>query len=180
MTVKILFVSKLILHSNLIISCLDSVMFLFLLKYIYLRTFVLHFSAVCYGTCSIEAFVNLTFYCVKQLEHYGIFLTLLIVTYSRHLLSEIIFVSFYIIDLLIFLDCLSSSNLHIKFISLLTSVSQIHVFGKNLFYVSNMNLLTVSSFASLACEFFVKLSYFDVEGFMFDELNILFTDICCN
>ena len=68
MTMKILIVSKMILRSNLIISCLDSVMFLFLLKYIYLRTVVIRFSAVSYGTYNIEAFVNLTFYDVKQLE----------------------------------------------------------------------------------------------------------------
>ena len=86
MTVKILFVSKMILRFNLIISCLDSVMFLYRLKYIYLRTFVTHFSAVSYGTYSIEALVNLTFYGVKQLECYSIFLIILIVTYSQHLL----------------------------------------------------------------------------------------------
>ena len=42
------------------------------------------------------------FYGIKQLEGYDIFLTLLIATYSQHLLSEIIFVLFYIFDLLIF------------------------------------------------------------------------------
>ena len=77
-------------------------MYLFLFKYINLRTFVTRFSAVSYGTYSIEAFVNLTFYGVKQLERYGIFLILLIATYSQHLFLEIIFVLFYIIDLLIF------------------------------------------------------------------------------
>ena len=41
-----------------------------------------------------------------------------------------------------------------------------------------MNLPAVSSFASVAC--LVKLGYFGVEGFMFDELNIMFIDICCN
>ena len=58
MTVKILYVNKMILglRSNLIISCLDSVMFLFLLKNIYLRTFVTRFSTVNYGTYSIEVF----------------------------------------------------------------------------------------------------------------------------
>ena len=101
MTVKILFLSKVILRSTLIILCLNSVMFLFLLKYIYLRSFVTGFSAVNYGTYSIEAFVNLTFYGVKQLEDYSIFLTLLIATYTQHLLSEKIFVLFYIIGLLI-------------------------------------------------------------------------------
>ena len=101
MTVKILFVSKMILRSNLIISCLYSVMFLYRLKYVYLRTFVIRFSAVSYETYSIEAFVNLTFYGVKQLEGYGIFLTLLIATYSQHLLLEIIFVLLFITDLLI-------------------------------------------------------------------------------
>ena len=55
---------------------------------------------------------------------------------------------------------------------------QMHVFGKNLLYLSNMNLPTVSKFASVACELcFVKLDYFDVEGFAFDELNIMFTDV---
>ena len=44
-----------------------------------------------------------------------------------------------------------------------------HVFGKNLFYMSNMNLPTESSFASVACELcIVKLGYFGV-GFTFDE-----------
>ena len=56
-----------------------------------------------------------------------------------------------------------------------------HVFGKNLFYMSHKNLPAVSSFASVACELcLVKLGYFGVEGFTFDELNIMFTDICCN
>ena len=102
MTVKILFVSKMILRSNSNISCLDSVMFLFLLKYIFLRTFVIRFSAISYGTYIMEVFVNLTFYDLKQLESYGIFLTLLIATFLLHLLLEIIFVLFYIIGLLIF------------------------------------------------------------------------------
>ena len=82
-------------------TSLDSVMFLYRLKYIYLRTFVTNFSAVSYGTYSIEAFVNLTFYGVKQLEGYGIFLILLIATYSQHLLLVIIFVLLFITDLLI-------------------------------------------------------------------------------
>ena len=56
-------------------------------------------SQLCY---SIEVFVNLTFYGLKQLEGYGIFLTRLIATYFRRLLSEIICVLFYIIELLIF------------------------------------------------------------------------------
>ena len=44
-----------------------------------------------------------------------------------------------------------------------------------------MNLPTVSSFASVACELsLVKLGYYGVEVFTFDELNIKFTDICCN
>ena len=44
-----------------------------------------------------------------------------------------------------------------------------------------MNLPAVSSFASVTCELcLLKLGYFDVEGFTFDELNIMFTDICCN
>ena len=90
-----------ILRIVLIISCLDSVMFLYRLKYVYLRTFVTRFSAVNYGPYSIEAFVNLTFYSVKQLEGYGIFLTLLIATYSQHLLLEIIYVLLFITDLLI-------------------------------------------------------------------------------
>ena len=94
MTVKILFVSKMILRSNLIILCLDSVMYLFLLKHVYLRNFVIRFSAVSYGTYSIEALVNLTFYGVKRLVGYGIFLTLLRATYFRHLLSVIISVLF--------------------------------------------------------------------------------------
>ena len=47
--------------------------------------------------------------------------------------------------------------------------------------MSNMNLTTVSSFASVACELcLVKLGYFGVENFTFDELNIMFADICCN
>ena len=45
---------------------------------------------------------------------------------------------------------------------------QRHVFGKNLFQMSNMKLPTVSSFISVASELgHVKLSYFDVEGFHF-------------
>ena len=158
-------------------------MSLTLCLYIYLRTFVIRFSAVSYGTYSIEAFVNLTFYGVKQLEGYDIFLTLLIATYSCCLLSEIIFVLYYIIDFVNFSHyCLRSSNIHIKLVSLLTAVSQKHVFGKNLFYMKNMNLPrpTVSSFAYAACELYlVKLGYFDVEDFTIDELNIIFTDICC-
>ena len=44
-----------------------------------------------------------------------------------------------------------------------------------------MILPTVSSFVSIACEFcFVMLGYFDVGGFTFDKLNIMFTDICCH
>ena len=71
--------------------------------------------------------------------------------------------------------------MHIKFVALLAAESQMHVFGKNLFYMSHMNLPAVSSFASVACELcLVKLGYFGVEGFMFDELNIMLTDICCN
>ena len=47
--------------------------------------------------------------------------------------------------------------------------------------MSHMNLPAVSSFASVACELcLVKLGYFGVEGFTFDELNIMFTDICCS
>ena len=47
--------------------------------------------------------------------------------------------------------------------------------------MSNMNMSTVSSFASVAFELcLVKLGYSDVEGFTFDELNIIFIDICCN
>ena len=39
---------------------------------------------------------------------------------------------------------------------------------------------TVSSFASVACELcLVKLGYFIVESFTFDELKIMFADICC-
>ena len=68
----------------------------------YFKTFVIRFSAISYVTHSIEVLVNSTLYDVKQLEVYGIFLTLLLATYSRHLISEIIFVPFYIIDLLIF------------------------------------------------------------------------------
>ena len=113
----------------------------------------------------------MTSYGVKQLEGYSIFFILLIAT-SRHLLSEIIFVLFYIGPnrfVNFSRDCPSSSNVHIKFISLLAAMSQMHVFGKNLFYMSNMNLPTVSSFASVACELcLVKLGYFDVAGFMFD------------
>ena len=53
-----------------------------------------------------------------------------------------------------------------------------HVFGKNLFHMSHINLPAVSPFASVACELcLVKLGYFSVEGFTFDELNIMFTDI---
>ena len=122
------------------ISCLDSVMFLYRLIYIYLRTFVTHFSAVSYETYSIEAFVNLTFYGVKQLEGYGIFLILLIATYSQHLLLVIIFV-FIIYNRFVNFsrDCLSSNNVHIKFVALLAAGSQMHVFGKNFFYMSHMN-----------------------------------------
>ena len=101
MTVKILLVSKMILRFNLIIPCLDSVMLLYRLRCIYLRTFVTHFSAVSYGIYSIDAFVNLTFYGVKQLEGYGIFLTQLIVTYSQHLHLVIMFVLLILTDLLI-------------------------------------------------------------------------------
>ena len=44
-----------------------------------------------------------------------------------------------------------------------------------------MNLPAVSSFASVACALcLVKLGCFGVEGFTLDELNIMFTDICCN
>ena len=79
------------------------------------------------------------------------------------------------------IDCHRSSNVHIKFVSFLAAELQMNVFGKNLFYISKMNLPTESSFASVACELcLVKLGYFDVEGFMLDELNIRFTDICCN
>ena len=47
--------------------------------------------------------------------------------------------------------------------------------------MSNMNLPTVSSFTSVAYELcHVELGYFDVEGFTFDVLNVMFTDICCN
>ena len=64
------------------------------------------------------------------------------------------------------------------FVSLRSAMSQTHVFGKILFYKSNMNLPSVSLFASVACELCpVKLDYFDAEGFTFDVLNI--TDICC-
>ena len=78
-------------------------------------------------------------------------------------------------------ECLSSNNVHIKFVALLAAELQMHVFGKNLFYMSHMNLPAVSSFASVACELcVVKLGYFGVEGFTFDELNIMFSDICCN
>ena len=44
-----------------------------------------------------------------------------------------------------------------------------------------MNLSTVPSFASVACELcLVKLGFFGVKGFTFDELNIMYADICCN
>ena len=44
-----------------------------------------------------------------------------------------------------------------------------------------MNLTAVSLFASVAYEVcLVKLGYFGVEGFTYDELNIMFTNICCN
>ena len=44
-----------------------------------------------------------------------------------------------------------------------------------------MNLPIVSLFASVAYEIcLVKLGYFDEESFAFDELNVKFTDICCN
>ena len=50
-----------------------------------------------------------------------------------------------------------------------------------IFYMSNMNLPIVSLFASVACELFLmKLGYFDAVGFTFDELNTMFTDICCH
>ena len=51
------------------------------LEHVYLRNFVIRFSAVNYGTYSIEALVNLTFCGVKRLVGYGIFLTLLIAIY---------------------------------------------------------------------------------------------------
>ena len=76
----------------------------------------------------------MTSYGVKQLKDYSIFLILLIATYFRHLLSEIIFVLFYIGSnrfVNFSRDCLSSSTVHIKFVSLLAAVSQMHVFGKN-------------------------------------------------
>ena len=107
-------------------------MFLYHLKYIYLRTFVTHFSAVSYGIYSIEAFVNLIFYGVKQLEGYGIFLTLLIATNSQHLLLVIIFVSIIHNRFVNFSrDCFSSNNVHIKFVALLAAESQMRVLGKN-------------------------------------------------
>ena len=77
-------------------------MFLFFSKFINLRASVIRSSAVNYGTYSTKAFVNFTFYGVKQLESFGIFLTLLIATYFRHLLAEMIFVLFYSTVLLIF------------------------------------------------------------------------------
>ena len=125
------------LRSNLIISCLDSVMFLFLLKNIYLRTFVTRFSTVNYGTYSIEVLCQYDILwrkAVWRLWHlpYPTHCNL----YLRHLLSEIICVLFYIGPnrfVNFSRDCLSSSNVHIKFVSLLAAVSQMHVFGKNFF-----------------------------------------------
>ena len=82
MTVQILVVSKIIFtfQFNYLMSRFRNV---YRLKHIYLRIFGIQFSAVSYGTYGIEAFVNLTFHGVKQLEGYGIFLTLLIATYSK-------------------------------------------------------------------------------------------------
>ena len=78
-------------------------------------------------------------------------------------------------------DCLSSSNLHIKFVFLFATVSQMHVFGKNLFYIFNMKLPYVLLFASVACVLcLMKLGYCNVAGFTFNELNLKFTNICCN
>ena len=51
-----------------------------------------------------------------------------------------------------FHDCLSSRNVLIRFISNLAAASQMHVCGKNLFYVSNIMLPTVSPVAVLSCE----------------------------
>ena len=52
---------------------------------------------------------------------------------------------------------------------------------KTYFICQNMNLPTVSLFASVECELcLMKLGYFDVEGFTFDELNIMFNDTCCH
>ena len=152
-----------ILSSKLIIQCLDSVLFLFLLIYIYLWTFDIRFSAVSYGTYSIEALVNMTFNYVKLLEA-----SLWHFPYSTHcnLLPAFAFENkfcFIVYNRFVNFscDCLSSSNLHIKFVSLLTAMLQMQVFGKNLFYILNMNLPTVSSLASVACELcLVKLGCF--------------------
>ena len=51
--------------------------------------------------------------------------------------------------------CLSSNKVHIKFVAFLAAESQMYVFGKNLFYMSHMNLPAVSSFASVACELYL-------------------------
>ena len=76
--------------------------------------------------------------------------------------------------------CLSRSNEHVKFVSLFAAESQMHVLGTNLFYMSKMNLSTVSSFACVACEhYLVKLGYVGIEGFTFNELKIMFANICC-
>ena len=70
---------------------------------------------------------------VRRLWH--IFLILLIATYSRHLLSEIIFVLFYLIDFLISRVIVLAVviKVHIKFDSFLAAVSQMHVLEKTYF-----------------------------------------------
>ena len=77
-----------------------------------------------------------------KLESYGIFLTLLIATYSFAFVNNfcsIIYNRFVNFSR----DSLSSNNVHIKFVALLAAESQMHVFGKNLFYMSHMNLPAV-------------------------------------
>ena len=119
-----------ILRSNLSISCLDSVMFLYRLKYIYLRTFVTHFSAVSYGTYSIEAFCQFEILwrkAVKRLWHlpYTTHCNLLSAFAFGNNFCSIIYNRFVNFSH----DCFSSNNVHIMFVALLAAESQMHIFG---------------------------------------------------
>ena len=72
------------------------------------------------GLTATEAFANLTFSGVKQLEGYGIFLTLLIYNFRQALAFGNSFCSVFYNRFVNFSrDCRSSSNVHIKFVSLL-------------------------------------------------------------
>ena len=155
------------------------------LKNIYLRTFVIRFSAVSYGTYSIEIFCQYDILwrtAVWRLWHlpYPTHCNL----YLRHLLSEIICVPFYIGPnrfVNFSRDCLSSSNVHIKFVSLLAAVSQMHVFGKNFLYVkydfAYCVIICLCCMWTLYCE--VRLFWCRRFHFWW-VLNIMFTDIYCN